>query len=154
MIQRLLITGHINAGKSLLVEQLTELLPDWQMMHTDDTIPLDLSWAERLVLVKEWLTKPAPWVITGVMIPAAVNLYFKDNPEPPADLLIFLKQPLAALTSRQQTYNKTIDTMYQKIRCRVPVPTYSLAYCTVCQELIDAKSCEPSHPLRVLYTNS
>lgn len=136
MIQRLLITGRVNTGKSLLLEQLEKLLPTWPMLHTDDTQTMPMT--ERIPLIASWFNRQHPWIIAGVIIPHALRLWFQSNQEPPVDCLIFLFEPKQPLTKGQEVFSEGVLNIYQEVRGKVHEPDYPLWHCGNCVGLFEA----------------
>lgn len=124
---RILITGGINTGKSLLAEELSKAL-DIPYRLTDELLSLyrdRQDWAAFNREVMGWFLYPPPWIIAGVRVPYALAQWSKDRPgEQPADLAYYLKLPLAPQTEEQRRFSRGLHTMWLKVERLVPDVRY------------------------------
>jgi len=113
---KLLISGVLNSGKSLLLEELQSHLPSLPIKHSDDLLSYNESFQSVNHQVREWFYSPPPWCIVGVRVPYAVLSWNKRETAQPADLLVILKKPLKEhKNGAQKQFSKTLLSLCRKV---------------------------------------
>jgi hypothetical protein len=82
--------------------------------HTDDLI--DLGWSEASEAASRWLDEPGPWIVEGVAAVRALRKWLDRNPTgKPCDAVLYLEQPLVALTDGQARMRLGCRTVWEQI---------------------------------------
>lgn len=118
--RRILITGGVNTGKSLLSVELGRAL-EVPVRFTDELLGgpgarTKARWEEVTLCVVGWLREPGPWVISGVRVPYALlrfNLLYPDDPFP--SKVVYLTRALSRMTPEQEALTKAIDRVWAKV---------------------------------------
>lgn len=123
---RIAITGGPRTGKTTLAGDLEYSgLPAglgtlqqparWNVRHTDDLI--HLGWSEASQAASLWFDEPGPWIVEGVAVSRALRKWRDQHPHmpPPIDRLIYLHEPLEALTTGQSAMAKGVAKVHAEI---------------------------------------
>lgn len=85
------------------------------MRGTDDL--KDLEWSESSLAASKWFDEPGPWLFEGVVMPRALRKWLAANPEGrPADLIVFINQPVVERSRGQHVMALGCDTVWREIR--------------------------------------
>lgn len=106
---RIVIGGGPLAGKTTLALQV-----GGPVRHTDELIE-DHSWSEQSEIVASWMLEPGPWVIEGVATVRALRKALNLTPDPPCDVVIWLREPQADRTPDQASMAKGCETILAEI---------------------------------------
>lgn len=136
---RLLVTGGVNTGKSLLVPALAARL-NAPYRYTDEALAAGGDWHTTTLCVANWLLAPGPWIIAGVRVPwALLHLLQQENYAIPP--IIYLTRALSLETIAQAKMTKSVDAGWQQLQAIVRIHPlykgpYHLQLCdNICKEL-------------------
>lgn len=108
---RVVIAGGPRCGKSVLSGKLG-ITP---VFGSDKLI--GLGWSEASLAASRWLDEPGPWVAEGVAMPRALRKWLARNPVGnPADLVVWLGQPVVARVAGQESMAAGCLTVWREIR--------------------------------------
>lgn len=115
MTQRDVIIGPPRSGKTTLALEFAR--PGVRVMHTDSLIGSH-AWSELSLLVaRDWLTQPGPWIIEGVAAVRALRKWLHMHSRgKPCDRVIELMRPREKLTARQRSMAKGCATIWADVR--------------------------------------
>lgn len=110
---RVAITGGPKTGKTTLADRLSELTGR-QVFHTDDLA--NLEWSEASLAASRWFDGPE-WIVEGVAVPRALRKWLGSNQDSPLDAaLVYLRDPVLAITKSQEAMAKGVRTVWEEIR--------------------------------------
>lgn len=83
--------------------------------HTDSLIASH-GWSEASAAVADWLNEPGPWIVEGVAVGRALRKWLAAHPTgKPCDVLIWLNEPMVALTRGQDMMAQGCRTIMREI---------------------------------------
>ena len=107
---RVLITGGPKTGKTTLSCEFRSC----PVYHADGLI--GRGWSAQSDEIVRWLDQPGPWVIEGVAVVRGLRKWLRSHPEGlPFDDLIYLTEPVIALTDGQRSMTKATKTIWDEI---------------------------------------
>ena len=106
---RIVIGGGPLVGKTALA-----LEGGGPVRHTDELIE-DHGWSEQSEIVASWMSEPGPWVIEGVATVRALRKAMEFSPDPPCDVVIWLRKPHADRSPGQANMAKGCETIFAEI---------------------------------------
>lgn len=81
---------------------------------TDELI--SLGWSESSLAASFWFDEPGPWVCEGVAVPRALRKWLERNDGVPADIIVFITEPVVARSRGQHVMALGCATVWREIR--------------------------------------
>lgn len=112
---RVLIAGGPQTGKTALAERAAHELK--REATSTDWLVQSHEWSESSLAVSHWFDdERPPWIIEGVAVPRALRKWLARNPEgTPADLVVWLDEPVTHQTPGQAAMHKGCCTVWNQI---------------------------------------
>jgi hypothetical protein len=108
---RVVIAGGPRCGKS----QLSRALGVPRVRGTDELI--GLGWSEASLAASRWFDEPGRWICEGVAMPRALRKWLAAHPTgTPADLIVWLGNPVVARVPGQESMAAGCLTVWKQIR--------------------------------------
>lgn len=77
----------------------------------------DLGWSESSLAASYWFDEPGVWLCEGVTMPRALRKWLARNTEGcPADLIVWLNEPVVARSRGQHVMALGCATVWEEIR--------------------------------------
>ncbi len=112
--KRVVIAGGPNAGKTTLANSLAHEIGR-RVRNTDELLGTH-EWSAASLEVSHWLDDPGPWIVEGAAVPRALRKWLRRNPDgKPADVALYLPQPVAARNKGQETMAKGVHTVWSEV---------------------------------------
>lgn len=84
------------------------------MRGTDELIGLE--WSASSLAASFWFDEPGGWICEGVVMPRALRKWLARNPEgTPADLIVWVNQPVVERSRGQHIMAVGCDTVWREI---------------------------------------
>ena len=89
--------------------------PERRIRGTDDL--MGLGWSESSEAASHWFDEPGKWLCEGVTMPRALRKWLARNSiGTPADLIIWLGEPVVARSRGQHVMALGCETVWNEIR--------------------------------------
>jgi hypothetical protein len=106
------IAGGPRAGKSHLTSRLAG---ERFTVHGSDELAR-LEWSDSSLAASLWLDQPGPWICEGVAMVRALRKWLERSGGAPADLIIWLNEPVVARSRGQHVMALGCETIWKEIR--------------------------------------
>lgn len=109
--KRLVIAGGPRVGKSTV----SRVVGSPRVRGTDELI--GLGWSEASEAASKWFDEPGPWLCEGVAMPRALRKWLgRNSAGAPADLVIWIGEPVVARVAGQDAMAAGCLTVWREIR--------------------------------------
>lgn len=109
--RRVVVAGGPRAGKSTLAEALKG---DRALLASDHL--RGLGWSEASEAASFWFDRPGSFLAEGVAMPRALRKWLARTPDlQPADLILFINDPVVARSRGQHVMALGVETVWREI---------------------------------------